>query len=141
VNFVVREENLWAVARYMPGSLGELDSIGLSGSEIRFHGKTLLAMVAQAQALPEEALPEPLLNLLDMPGYRRAFKAIKALVQEVSVAKGVSAELLASRRQINQLLNWHWNIKPFATLPELISGWRGELMASSLQALLLEFPR
>ncbi len=26
VNFVVREENLWAVARYMPGSLGELDS-------------------------------------------------------------------------------------------------------------------
>ncbi|WP_313575790.1 ribonuclease D [Pseudescherichia sp.] len=141
VNFVVREENLWAVARYMPGSLGELDSIGLSGSEIRFHGKTLLAMVAQAQALPEASLPEPLLNLLDMPGYRRAFKAIKALVQEVSVAKGVSAELLASRRQINQLLNWHWNIKSFATLPELISGWRGELMASSLQALLLEFPR
>jgi len=141
VNFVVREENLWAVARYMPGSLGELDSIGLSGSEIRFHGKTLLAMVAQAQALPEASLPEPLLNLLDMPGYRRAFKAIKALVQEVSVAKGVSAELLASRRQINQLLNWHWNIKTFATLPELISGWRGELMASSLQALLLEFPR
>ncbi len=29
VNFVVREENLWAVARYMPGSLGELDSLGL----------------------------------------------------------------------------------------------------------------
>ncbi|MGU0161878.1 hypothetical protein ACVXHB_28375 [Escherichia coli] len=26
VNFVVREEHLWSVARYMPGSLGELDS-------------------------------------------------------------------------------------------------------------------
>lgn len=24
VNFVVREEHLWSVARYMPGSLGEL---------------------------------------------------------------------------------------------------------------------
>lgn len=45
VNFVVREEHLWSVARYMPGSLGELDSPGLSGSEIRFHGKTLLALV------------------------------------------------------------------------------------------------
>ncbi|SUG29715.1 ribonuclease D [Salmonella enterica subsp. arizonae] len=78
VNFVVREENLWAVARYMPGSLGELDSLGLSGSEIRFHGKTLISLVAKAQALPEEALPEPLLNLLDMPGYRKAFKAIKS---------------------------------------------------------------
>lgn len=27
VNFVVREEHLWSVARYMPGSLGELDSL------------------------------------------------------------------------------------------------------------------
>jgi ribonuclease D len=141
VNFVVREENLWAVARYMPGSMGELDSIGLSGSEIRFHGKTLLSLVAQAQALPEDALPEPLLNLVDMPGYRKAFKAIKALVQDVSESKGLSAELIASRRQINQLLNWHWQLKPQTNLPELISGWRAELMAERLNALLTEYPR
>ncbi|MCR5946483.1 ribonuclease D [Salmonella enterica subsp. houtenae] len=141
VNFVVREENLWAVARYMPGSLGELDSLGLSGSEIRFHGKTLISLVAKAQALPEEALPEPLLNLLDMPGYRKAFKAIKALVAEVSAAHHVSGELLASRRQINQLLNWHWKLKPQNGQPELISGWRAELMAEKLTLLLQEYPR
>ena len=140
VNFVVREENLWAVARYMPGSMGELDSIGLSGSEIRFHGKTLLSLVAQAQALPEDALPEPLLNLVDMPGYRKAFKAIKALVQDVSESKGLSAELIASRRQINQLLNWHWQLKPQTNLPELISGWRAELMAERLNALFALIP-
>ncbi|WLI76011.1 ribonuclease D [Kosakonia sp. H02] len=141
VNFVVREENLWAVARYLPGSMGELDSIGLSGSEIRFHGKTLLALVAQAQALPEDALPEPLLNLMDMPGYRKAFKAIKALVQSISEKENISAELLASRRQINQLLNWHWKLKPQNALPELISGWRGEVMADQLKTLLAEYPR
>jgi len=126
VNFVVREEHLWSVARYMPTSLGELDSLGLSGSEIRFHGKTLISLVEKAQALPESALPAPLQNLIDMPGYRKAFKDIKALVQEVSTEKGVSAELLASRRQINQLLNWHWQLKTQAGEPELISGWRGE---------------
>ncbi|EFQ8334061.1 ribonuclease D [Salmonella enterica] len=141
VNFVVREENLWAVARYMPGSLGELDSLGLSGSEIRFHGKRLISLVAKAQALPEEALPEPLLNLMDMPGYRKAFKAIKALVAEVSASHHVSGELLASRRQINQLLNWHWKLKPQNGQPELISGWRAELMAEKLTLLLQEYPR
>ncbi|MGK9172980.1 ribonuclease D [Yokenella regensburgei] len=141
VNFVVREENLWAVARYMPGSMGELDSIGLSGSEIRFHGKTLLALVAQAQALPDADLPEPLLNLVDMPGYRKAFKDIKALVQKVSETSGLSAELLASRRQINQLLNWHWQLKTTTTLPELISGWRAELMADQLKKVLADYPR
>ncbi|EMF0718007.1 ribonuclease D [Citrobacter freundii] len=141
VNFVVREEHLWSVARYMPGSLGELDSLGLSGSEIRFHGKTLISLVEKAQALPEESLPEPLLNLMDMSGYRKAFKAIKALVAEVSAEHNLSVELLASRRQINQLLNWHWKLKPQVSLPELISGWRGELMAERLNALLLEYPQ
>lgn len=141
VNFVVREEHLWSVARYMPGSLGELDSLGLSGSEIRFHGKTLISLVEKAQALPEESLPEPLLNLMDMSGYRKAFKAIKARVAEVSAEHNLSVELLASRRQINQLLNWHWKLKPQASLPELISGWRGELMAERLNALLLEYPQ
>ncbi len=110
--------------------------MGLSGCEIRFHGKTLLALVAQAQALPEEALPEPLANLVDMPGYRKVFKEIKALVQETSEAHKISAELMASRRQINQLLNWHWKLKPQNQLPELISGWRGELLNESLKTLL-----
>lgn len=125
----------------MPGSLGELDSLGLSGSEIRFHGKTLLALVEKAQTLPEEALPQPMLNLMDMPGYRKAFKAIKSLITDVSETHKISAELLASRRQINQLLNWHWKLKPQNNLPELISGWRGELMAEALHNLLQEYPR
>ncbi len=141
VNFVVREENLWAVARYLPGSLGELDSIGLSGSEIRFHGKTLLSLVEKAQALAEDQLPEPLLNLMDMPGYRKIFKEIKAVVQEISAVKNLSAELLASRRQINQLLNWHWDLKTSTMMPELISGWRGALMSEPLKALLANYPR
>ncbi len=139
VNFVVREENLWQVARYMPGSLGELDKLGLSGSEIRFHGKTLIALVAEAQALPEEQWPAALSNLVDMPGYRKVFKAIKALVQEVSETSGLSAELLASRRQINQLLNAHWQLKTLTTPPELISGWRGELLGERLKTLLAEY--
>lgn len=78
---------------------------------------------------------------MDMPGYRKAFKAIKALVADVSAEHNLSVELLASRRQINQLLNWHWKLKPKSSLPELISGWRGELMAERLNALLLEYPQ
>lgn len=141
VNFVVREEHLWSVARYMPGSMGELDSLGLSGSEIRFHGKTLLGLVSTAQALPEDALPEPLLNLMDMPGYRKVFKEIKTLVQDVSKEKGVSAELLASRRQINQVLNAHWGLKAASGVPEMLAGWRGEMMDGRLTTLLNAYPR
>jgi ribonuclease D len=67
------------------------------------------------------------------------FKAIKALVLQVSETCGLSAELLASRRQINQLLNWHWQLKPRAMQPELISGWRGRVMGEALKTLLADY--
>ncbi len=52
---------------------------------------------------------------------------------EVSASHHVSGELLASRRQINQLLNWHWKLKPQKMgNRELIFGWRAELMAEKL---------
>lgn len=136
VNFVVREENLWKVARFMPGTLGELDHLGLSGQEIRFHGKTLVAKVEEANALDESALPEPLLNLIDKPEYKKVFKAIKALIAEVAEKNGISQELLASRRQINQLLSAHWKLKPQHQKPELVDGWRGELLEEGLNDLL-----
>ncbi|MFI8416904.1 ribonuclease D [Serratia sp. NPDC078593] len=139
VNFVVREENLWAVARYMPGSLGELDALGLSGPEIRYHGKTLLALVAEANELDEANFPPPVENLIDQPGYKKVFKDIKAAIVTVSEQSGLSSELLASRRQINQLLNWHWKLKNSENLPELISGWRADLLAEPLQAILKNY--
>jgi ribonuclease D len=97
-----------ALYAHQPGRAGQPRAVGQRNS---FPRQNADGLVEKAQALPEEALPEPLQNLIDMPGYRKAFKDIKALVQEVSAEKGVSAELLASSRQINQLLNWHWQLK------------------------------
>ncbi|MFT8210115.1 MAG: ribonuclease D [Symbiopectobacterium sp.] len=136
VNFVVREENLLQVARCMPSSLGELSSLGLSGPEIRYHAKTLFDIVVQANALPESQYPAPIVNLIDYPGYKRVFKEIKSLVTQVSEQTGLSAELLASRRQINRLLNWHWKL--FAqegTTPEMLKGWRAALFEAPLREL------
>lgn len=136
VNFVIREENLWAVARYMPTSLGELHSLGLSGGEIRNHGKTLILLVAQSKELDESALLKPLNNISDTANYKRLFKEIKTAITEVSERSGLSNELLASRRQINQLLNWHWKLKEHdGRLPELISGWREALLKPTLMTI------
>lgn len=136
VNFVVREENLWPVARYMPVSLGELEQLGLSGPEIRFHGRALLARVQEAQALPDAELPAPVLNLIDRPGYRQTFKELKEHIQLTETKTGLSSELLAARRQINQLISAVWGLTPHARQPELISGWRGALFGAELLALL-----
>ncbi|AOM39900.1 ribonuclease D [Xenorhabdus hominickii] len=139
VNFVIREENLWQVARYMPTSLGELDALGLSGQEIRCHGRRLLVMAAESKDIPEEECPAQIMNLIDYPSYRKAFKEIKLLVTQVSESHHFSAELLASRRQINQLLNWHWKLKSLENQPELFRGWRGKLLVQPIAEILANY--
>ncbi|RLM26839.1 ribonuclease D [Brenneria alni] len=139
VNFVVREENLWQVARFLPESLGELNSLGLSGPEIRYHGKTMLALVEQTNGVTDADCPPPVINLIDYPGYKKAFKDIKAMVQGVSERSGLSAELLASRRQINRVLNWHWKLTGQDSAPEILSGWRNNLYGDELRVILQEY--
>lgn len=132
VNFVVREEHLWKVARYMPTSLGELDGLGLTGQEIRCHGRRLLALTEESRALNEADYPAPVENVSDHPLYRKTFKAIKARITELSEAEQFSPELLASRRQINQYLNKVWGFKTSSEEPELLNGWRKPLLETAL---------
>lgn len=75
---------------FLPASLAELDSLGLSGPEIRYHGKTMLALVEQTSGMSDGDYPPPVINLIDYPGYKKAFKDIKALVQSVSERSGLS---------------------------------------------------
>lgn len=138
LNFVVREEHLWSVARYLPTSLAELDALSLSGQEIRCHGRRLLDFVAKAKQIKDEDCPEPIGNLIEQPNYKKAFKAIKTVIQEVSEGQRYNPELLASRRQINQLLNIHWKIKTGE--PELLSCWRKALLAEKITAILAQYP-
>lgn len=140
LNFVVKEANLWKVARYMPQSLSDLNNLELENPEIRFHGKTMLAMVQTAKALPDSECPAPLGRLVDNPEYKATLKRVKAFITEQEGVTGLSSELLASRRQIHQLLSWTWNYTPeerqHHEQPELLSGWRGALMGERLQQLL-----
>lgn len=136
VNFVVREEHLWQVARYLPTSLGELATLGLSGPEIRYHGKMLLALVVETNTMNEADFPPQIINLVDQACYRSMFKAVKGVIQQVSEKSGLNSELLASRRQINQLLSCFWQLNPGSDESELLNGWRGALMGEALHHVL-----
>ncbi|MGL9769322.1 MAG: ribonuclease D [Sodalis sp. (in: enterobacteria)] len=136
VNFIVREEHMWQVARYMPGSLSELEQLGLSSPEIHYYGRTLLAKVQEAKTQPDEALPPPVLNLIDHPGYPQMFKTLKKQIQLVAEKMGLSGELLGSRRQINNLISVVWGLTPAIRKPDLISGWRGVLFGAQLETIL-----
>ena len=112
--------------------------MSLSGQEIRCHGRRLLDFVAKAKEMKDEDCPEPISNIIEQPNYKKAFKAIKTVIQEISEGERYNPELLASRRQINQLLSIHWKIKEGQ--PELISRWRKAVLEDKLSEILAQYP-
>jgi len=86
--------------------------------------------------LPEDQWPPALINLIDQPGYRATFKAIKERIAQISLQTGLSVELLASRKQINQLLSWYWRLTPPHRIPQLLSSWREKLVGTALREIL-----
>lgn len=60
----------------------------------------------------ESDYPPMVANLNEQSQYKSLFKEIKAVVKEIAEHEKFNAELLASRRQINQLLSVHWGLNP-----------------------------
>lgn len=140
LNFVLRGEKLWRIARYLPAGATELVALGLSGGEIRRYGAALLELVAKSQRLPATSLPASAANPVQIPGFNQLFREIKTRVEQIASQHDLIPGLLASRRQITQLLSWHWQLSSTSQTPELFSGWRASLLLRPLQELLVQYP-
>lgn len=129
VNFVINEEHLWKIARYQPASLTELQKLGLHGKEVRLYGNRILELLSEPVA-EQEILPA-IERITDYPKYKKIAEQLKLVAEQISLTTGLSAELLLSRRHINQYIEW-LKQPDSAPLPELLSGWRAPLFESYL---------
>ena len=145
LNFVVRESQLFDMAVKMPLSRTALSRIeGLQPQTLRRYGETLTALVAEAKSLYEDTPADKQLprmrRLIDYPEYKKHLAAIKRLSAMVAAEQGVSEEVVASKKQINQLLKWQWfeldETRVQGLLPDLLSGWRRPLLEKGLASLL-----
>jgi len=140
LNFVVKETTLMAVAQYAPQNVGVMASIkGIDLLDVRHQGKAMLAILRQAANDKEVDYPEIVVRLDQYPGYKGMYKKIKTFIAEVAEQAGLSSDILASKKQINQYLSCYLNINEAKTLlPEndFLQGWRYELFGKKLNELL-----
>ena len=137
LNFVVRSENLWAVAKYNPKSTSALLELGLSTSEVRIHGKKLLQLLEQVKRIDPKDYPPTIQRLTDDPRYKTALKALQQKLKEIT-PENLPQELIASRRSLENLMKWHWLNATKEDLPELLQGWRqpfGDALLNVLKTL------
>ena len=137
LNFVVRSENLWAVAKYNPKSTSALLELGLSTSEVRIHGKKLLQLLEQVKRIDPKDYPLMIQRLTGDPRYKTALKALQQKLTEIT-PENLPQELIASRRSLENLMKWHWLNATKEDLPELLQGWRkpfGDALLNVLKTL------
>lgn len=133
LNFVVKEQSLWQLAKLQPKHTSALLEF-MHPNEVRIQGKKLLLLIEQAKQIPPETYPEPLLRLVDEPNYKYALKAMQRKQAEIQPSD-LPPELLASKRQLNQLFRWHSRGENPHSLPELLQGWRASYGEQILTAL------
>lgn len=133
LNFIVKEQHLYEIAKWQPKHTSTLLEF-MHPNEVRIHGKKLLWLVEQGKAVAIEDRPEPITRLVDEDGYKVAYTAMQQKLSEIQPLD-LAPELLATKRQLNQLFLWHRKGQNLDRLPELLSGWRkpfGEQIANVL---------
>jgi len=140
LGFIAKDGVLLELARRMPKSDDELSRIpDLAPMSRKYSGRDIIRCIQQAKQVPETELPKTLERLDDMDGYKPTFKVIKKAVTELAESLQVPASLVASRKQINDMINFHWQYstqqQQRLPQPDLLVGWRKQAIGAELQAI------
>ncbi|GAC13570.1 ribonuclease D [Aliiglaciecola lipolytica] len=144
LNFVVRESNLVEIALTLPTHKGAIFAIdGMTPQEARIHGDVLLSLVEEAKNASAEVYPAPVERLMTHKGFKKASAEMRALCQQKADELAIPVEVVGSKKQIQQLLKYHWHthdeLREMGIKPDLIQGWRGELVGDVLLKIVAKY--
>jgi ribonuclease D len=134
-NFVLKESALVTVARRLPQRLADLADVpDLPPKQVDRYGETLLRLVREARQLGAEELPPARPRGARDERGREVIDRLQEAVRLRAEALGVAPPMLASRRELKQLLA----CPPEALPPPWLAGWRWEQLAGDLAPVLAD---
>lgn len=125
-NRVVDEKTISALVRKVPYSREGLGHCGMSPRQIRKFGDDLIDVLDEAEQRPESEWPAPLPEASGNVSNSQ-LKALKGVVAERAEALDIAPEMLARRRQLEEILRGD---EP--SLPDSLRGWRREVIGEPL---------
>ncbi|WP_206483931.1 ribonuclease D [Thalassotalea sp. G2M2-11] len=136
LGFVAKDHTLMGLAQHAPKSTAAMANIeGVELQDIRHKGKAMLAVLKQAAKVDAADYPEKIKRLDEYPGYKQTYKKIKNFIAQQAKKHQQQPENLASKKQINQFLTWHYQLddEPLTTdAIDILSGWRAMLFGEQL---------
>ena len=129
LSFVLKEDIMIELAKRQPKTERELMAAGLPASHKARYGKQLLVCIEKGLSYLPEAYPAKIKRMIDFPHYKHDFKHVKQIVEKAAHQHELPAELIGSRKIINQYLLWRYENGSSELLPKLLTGWRGDVLA------------
>jgi len=138
IGFVAKDHTLMALAQSNPATVNAMFMLeGAEEIDIRHKGKSMLAVLTQADKADVSNYPAKINRLDEYPGYKQIFKQVKAFLVKASEQHNLAIENIASKKQINQFLTWQFDLNSARNSTDkvdLISGWRNALFGQTLLA-------
>ncbi|WP_286266399.1 ribonuclease D [Thalassotalea atypica] len=138
ISFIAKDNTLMALAQHNPRNVGTM--AGLEGAEVldvRHKGKAMLNVLKKAEAISEAEFPEKIIRLDEYPSYKQTYKKVKSFIADVANSSGLTPENLASKKQVNQFLSWHFkinNMEEQENKVDILLDWRLALFGEKLLA-------
>ena len=130
-NRIIREHSLWPLARTQPDNLVTLARIeDMHPKTVRQDGETLLRLIKQAAATPQDEWPQALPEPLPIEA-ATLLKKLRAIGQREGERLNIAPELMLRKKTLEALLKTGYPNGPYR-LPETLRGWRRELMGQAL---------
>jgi ribonuclease D len=130
-NRIIREHSLWPLARTQPDNLVTLARIeDMHPKTVRQDGETLLRLIKQAAATPQDEWPQALPEPLPIEA-ATLLKKLRAIGQREGERLNIAPELMLRKKTLEALLKTGYPNGPYQ-LPETLRGWRRELMGQAL---------
>jgi ribonuclease D len=134
---VLHDELLVEVARKAPHTLDDLQRLrGFPMREVERSGSTLLGLVAQGLAVPENARPQPLHGRGPTPAEELIVKVLEACLKALCAREKLSSAFIASRTDLETLVRRYRQGRLATEGSPILEGWRGALVGQELLAVL-----
>nr|WP_168710932.1 ribonuclease D [Ningiella ruwaisensis] len=138
INFIIKESSMIEIAQKLPLNISQLHQLhALFGKQIRLYGNTIIAIVEKANAADESEYPPRVKRLMEFSSYKKAMSDLKAIVDTSARQHNIPEAVLASKKQLTQVLKWCWFSLDECALqgikPDLLSAWRRPLVIDALE--------
>ena len=134
---VLHDELLVEIARKAPRTLEDLQRLrGFPTRELERSGSTLLELVVQGLAVPENARPQPLHGRGPTPAEELIVKVLEACLKALCAREKLSSAFIASRTDLETLVRRYRQGRLAAEGSPILEGWRGALVGQELLAVL-----